>query len=71
VLPPIGGFFMTTNPARSRCSTSRFATISAMISSAAWTRFVAVKAQRECERGGKVRRSGGTLLNAKDSPQLC
>jgi hypothetical protein len=36
--PTIGGRFMTTNPARSRWSTSRFATISAIISSALWTR---------------------------------
>ena len=36
--PPIAGRFMTTKPARSRCSTSRFATISAMILSALWTR---------------------------------
>lgn len=31
--PPIGGRFMTTNPARSKWSTNRLATISAIISS--------------------------------------
>ena len=30
-----------------------------------------VKSQRERESRGKVRRSGGALLNAKNSPQLC
>ena len=37
--PAIGGRFITTKPARSRCSTRRFATISAMISSALCDRF--------------------------------
>ncbi len=36
--PISAGRFMMTKPARSRCSTSRRATISAMISSALWTR---------------------------------
>jgi hypothetical protein len=34
--PPIGGFFMTTNPDRSKCSTSRLATIAAIISPASF-----------------------------------
>ena len=37
--PLIDGFFITTKPDRSRCSTSPLATISAMISPALWTRF--------------------------------
>jgi hypothetical protein len=36
--PPIGGRFMTTKPDRSKCSTSRLATIAAIISPASWTR---------------------------------
>jgi len=36
--PTSDGRFITTKPARSRCSTSRLATISAMISSALCTR---------------------------------
>ena len=44
-----GDRFMTTKPARSKCSTRRFTTISGMSSSALWT-LRAPKAQRERQR---------------------
>jgi hypothetical protein len=41
LLPPPGaGLFMTTNPARSKCRTIRFATIAAMYISESCTRFL-------------------------------
>jgi hypothetical protein len=46
--PTLGGRFMTTNPARSRWSTRRFATIAAMNSPAFVLPLAAVEA--ECER---------------------
>jgi len=52
--PPIGGRFITTNPARSKCSTRRRATTSAMISSALCARLRPWKAQREGKRVGDV-----------------
>jgi hypothetical protein len=38
--PPIGGFFMTTKPDRSRSSTRRLSTMFDITSFASWTRFL-------------------------------
>jgi len=55
--PTSAGRFITTKPARAKCSTSRFATISAMISSAFVDPLAALEAQREGV--GEVRGVGG------------
>jgi hypothetical protein len=55
-LPPIGGFFITTNPDCSRYLTSRRATISAMNSSALWTRLRLLK--RRAKARALARSSG-------------
>ena len=55
---------MTTKPARSKCSTRRLATISAMISSALWTRLRPWKRSAIGQRVGEVGRiRGGKLLS--------
>jgi len=54
--PPLGGFFITTKPARSKCLTSRFATRSAMNESASWTRLR--PAYRSANASAAARSSG-------------
>ena len=53
---------MTTKPARSKCSTRRFATIPAMISSAFVNALAALEAQSERERVGEIARISGREL---------
>jgi hypothetical protein len=53
-LPPIVGFFTTTSPARSRCSTGRLARIADTSSSALCTRFRAIEPKRESESARQV-----------------
>ena len=53
-LPGIGGFRITTKPQRSRCSTSRLATIVAMISAKVVHALSPAVAQRERQRVGDV-----------------
>ena len=71
--PTAGGFFMTTKPARSRCSTRRRATIAAMISPESRFRFRPSKRSANARASARssgvagVRRSVASVM-AHDDP---
>src|SRR5208282_1677558 len=65
--PAAGGFFMTTKPDRSRCSTRRFATIPAMISSALSTRLRPLKRSAKASASARSSRAAGLRLSVGSS----
>ena len=63
--PISGGRFIMTKPAHSRCSTSLLATISAMISSALWTRLRPWKRSAKASAAARSRGSAGAQRSAR------
>jgi hypothetical protein len=63
--PPIGGFFKTTNPQRSKCRTMRCAAIEAVMRSLSWTLFLPEKVSAKAIDSAMSLASAGVSLSSE------